>query len=210
LLEQTKVEKDIDWTRGRLPVQYVIRPQTEALHDYRGYAGKIASGTWRKGDVVTTLPSGLTSRITSIEAGGKEVSEAFAPQSVILQLEDDIDISRGDLLVNGERAPKVAQDLEALVCWMDAKPLQPGNKYLLQLGSRIVRSQIKDIEYRLDVNTLEKEPAPGQAGLNDIVRIRLRTASPLPFDAYTDLPAGGAAILIDETSNVTVGACLLQ
>jgi len=124
LLEQTKVEKDIDWTRGRLPVQYVIRPQTEALHDYRGYAGKIASGTWRKGDVVTTLPSGLTSRITSIEAGGKEVSEAFAPQSVILQLEDDIDISRGDLLVNGERAPKVAQDLEALVCWMDAKPLQ--------------------------------------------------------------------------------------
>ncbi len=210
LLEQTEVEKDIDWTRGRLPVQYVIRPQTETLHDYRGYAGKIAGGTWRKGDVVTALPSGLTSRITSIEAGGKEVEEAFAPHSVILQLEDDIDISRGDLLVNGERAPKVAQDLEALVCWMDAKPLQPGNKYLLQLGSRIVRSQIKDIEYRLDVNTLEKDPAPGQAALNDIVRVRLRTASPLPFDSYTDLPAGGAAILIDETSNVTVGACLLQ
>jgi len=210
LLEQTEVEKDIDWTRGRLPVQYVIRPQTEDLHDYRGYAGKIAGGTWRKGDVVTALPSGLTSRITSIETGGREVEEAFAPLSVILQLEDDIDISRGDLLVNGERAPKVAQDLEALVCWMDSKPLQPGNKYLLQLGSRIVRSQIKDIEYRLDVNTLEKDPAPGQAGLNDIVRVRLRTASPLPFDAYTDLPAGGGAILIDETSNVTVGACLLQ
>ena len=210
LLEQTEVEKDIDWTRGRLPVQYVIRPQTEDLHDYRGYAGKITGGTWRKGDVVTALPSGLTSRITSIEAGGREVEEAFAPLSVILQLEDDIDISRGDLLVNGERPPKVAQDLEALVCWMDSKPLQPGNKYLLQLGSRIVRSQIKDIEYRLDVNTLEKDPAPGQAGLNDIVRVRLRTASPLPFDAYTDLPAGGGAILIDETSNVTVGACLLQ
>jgi sulfate adenylyltransferase subunit 1 len=210
LLEQTEVEKDIDLNRGRLPVQYVIRPQTEALHDYRGYAGKIAGGTWCKGNVVTALPSGLTSRISSIETGGREVEEAFAPQSVILQLEDDIDISRGDLLINGEQAPKVAQDVEALVCWMDAKPLQPGNKYLLQLGSRIVRCQIKDIEYRLDVNTLEKEPSPGQAGLNDIVRIRLRTASPLPFDAYTDLPAGGGAILIDETSNVTVGACLLQ
>jgi sulfate adenylyltransferase subunit 1 len=210
LLEQTEVERDIEWTRGRLPVQYVIRPQTEDLHDYRGYAGKIASGTWRKGDVITALPSGLTSRITSIEAGGRELEEAFAPQSVVLQLEGDIDISRGDLLVNGERAPKVAQDLEALVFWMDSKPLQPGNKYLLQLGSRIVRSQIKDIEYRLDVNTLQKDPAPGQAGLNDIVRVRLRTASPLPFDAYTDLPAGGGAILIDETSNVTVGACLLQ
>lgn len=210
LLEQAEVEKDIDLVRGRLPVQYVIRPQTETLHDYRGYAGKIASGTWRKGDVVTTLPTGLTSRITSIETGGKEVEEALAPLSVILQLEDDIDISRGDLLVNGAQPPKVAQDLEALVCWMDAKPLQAGNKYLLQLGSRVVRSQIKDIEYRLDVNTLEKDPAPGQAGLNDIVRIRLRTASPLPFDAYSDLPAGGGAILIDETSNVTVGACLLQ
>ncbi len=210
LLEQTEVEKDIDRTRGRLPIQYVIRPQTEALHDYRGYAGKIASGTWRKGDAVTTLPSGLTSRITSIETGGREVEEAFAPLSVILQLEDDIDISRGDLLVNGGRPPQVTQDLEALVCWMDSKPLQPGNKYLLQLGSRLVRSQIKDLEYRLDVNTLEKDLAPGQAGLNDIVRVRLRTASPLPFDAYTDLPAGGGAILIDETSNVTVGACLLQ
>jgi sulfate adenylyltransferase subunit 1 len=210
LLEKTEVEKDIGRTRGRLSVQYVIRPQTEALHDYRGYAGKITSGTWRKGDVVTTLPSGLTSRILSIETGGREVEEAFAPLSVILQLEDDIDISRGDLLVNGERAPQVAQDLAALVCWMDTKPLQPGNKYLLQLGSRTVRSQIKDIEYRLDVNTLEKEAAPGQAALNDIVRVRLRTASPLPFDAYTDLPAGGGAILIDETSNVTVGACLLQ
>lgn len=210
LLEGTPVQKDIDLSRGRLSVQYVIRPQTEDLHDYRGYAGKISSGTYRKGDLLTVLPSGLTSRIKSIETGGKEVDTAFAPQSVVLQLEDDIDISRGDLLVNGPQPPHVAQELEALVCWMDSKPLDTGNKYLLQLGSRTVRAAVRAIEYRLDVNTLERQPEPGKAGLNDIVRITLRTAAPLPFDAYTDLPSGGGAILIDETSNVTVGACLIQ
>jgi sulfate adenylyltransferase subunit 1 len=210
LLEQTELQKDIDHSRGRLSVQYVIRPQTEALHDYRGYAGKISSGTWRKGDLVTVLPSGLTSRIREISSGGRKVETAFAPQSVILQLEDDIDISRGDLLVNGERPPQLAQEFEALVCWMDSKPLNAGNKYLVQLGSRTVRGLIRDIEYRLDVNTLEQQPSPGHAGLNDIVRVTLCTAAPLPFDAYTDLPANGGAILIDETSHVTVGACLLQ
>jgi sulfate adenylyltransferase subunit 1 len=210
LLEQTEVRKDVDLSRGRLSVQYVIRPQTEELPDYRGYAGKISSGTYKKGDLVTVLPAGLASRIRSIEAGGREVDEAAAPLSVILQLEDDIDISRGDLLINGEQPPHLAQEFDALVCWMDSKPLKTGNKYLLQVGSRIVRSLVKDIGYRLDVNTLEQQPAPESAGLNDIVKITLRTASPLPFDAYTDLPANGGAILIDETSNVTVGACLLQ
>jgi len=210
LLEKTELQKDIDHTRGRMSVQYVIRPQTEEFHDYRGYAGKITSGTWRKGDLITVLPSGLTSRIREISSGGRIVGTAFAPQSVILQLEDDIDISRGDLLVNGERPPKLAQEFEALVCWMDTKPLGAGNKYLLQLGSRTVRGLVRDIEYRLDVNTLERQPSPGHAGLNDIVKLTFRTAAPLPFDAYTDLPANGGAILIDETSHVTVGACLLQ
>jgi sulfate adenylyltransferase subunit 1 len=210
LLEKTEVAKDIDLSRGRLPVQYVIRPQTEELHDYRGYAGKIASGTYRKGDTITVLPAGLTSRIRRITAAGREVEEAFAPQSVIVELEDDIDISRGDLLVTGEGHPRVEQDLEVLLCWMDTKLLTPGNKYLLQQGSRTVRSLIRDIEYRLDVNTLAKQFAPGQAGLNDIVKATIRVSSPLPYDKYTDLPAGGGAILIDETSNVTVGACLIQ
>ena len=210
LLEQTELHKDIDLTRGRLSVQYVIRPQTEALHDYRGYAGKISSGTWRKGDLITVLPSGLTSRIREISSGGHVVETAIASQSVILQLEDDIDISRGDLLVTGDRPPKPVQEFEALVCWMDTKPLGAGNRYLLQLGSRTVRGMVKDIEYRLDVNTLERQPSPWHAGLNDIVKVSLRTASPLAFDAYTDLPANGGAILIDETSHVTVGACLLQ
>jgi sulfate adenylyltransferase subunit 1 len=210
LLETTELDRDVDLKRGRLGVQYVIRPQTEDLHDYRGYAGKISSGIYRKGDTITVLPAGLTSRIKSIETGGKEVEAAFAPQSVVVQLEDDIDISRGDLLVNGERPPSVEQEFDVLLCWMDAKTLAPGNKYLVQMGSRTVRGMVKEIEYKLDVNTLEKLPAPGQVGLNDIVKATIRTATPLPLDRYADLPVGGGAILIDETSYVTVGACMVQ
>jgi sulfate adenylyltransferase subunit 1 len=210
LLETVPVDVATDHQRGRLSVQYVIRPQTETHHDYRGYTGKISSGVYRKGDTITVLPAGHVTRIRSIETGGREVDAAFAPQSVVLQLEDDIDISRGDLLVTGPNPPRVEQEFETLLCWMDTKPLLPGNKYLLQLGSRTVRGAIREIEYRLDVNTLEKQPAPGQAGLNDVVKATIRTATPLPFDAYNDLPAGGGAILIDETSFVTVGACMLQ
>ena len=210
LLENTPLNLDRDLQRGRLSVQYVIRPQTEAHHDYRGYAGRISSGIYRKGDTVTVLPAGLTTRIKSIETGGRTVDEAFAPQSVVLQLEDDIDISRGDLLVNGGHPPRVEQEFQALLCWMDSKTLVPGNKYLLQLGSRTVRSAVRDIEYKLDVNTLEKQSSPGAAGLNEIVKVTIRTASPLPLDTYTDLPAGGGAILIDETSFVTVGALMIE
>src|ERR1700722_8286181 len=209
LLETTPVEVDTEHQRGRLSVQYVIRPQTEQYHDYRGYTGKISSGVYRKGDTITVLPAGHVTRIKSIEIGGTAVEAAFAPQSVVLQLEDDIEISRGDLLVTGPNPPRVEQEFETLLCWMDTKPLLPGNKYLLQLGSRTVRGAVRAIAYRLDVNTLEQQPAPGQAGLNDVEKATIRTAAPLPFDAYNDLPAGGGAILIDETSFVTVGACML-
>jgi sulfate adenylyltransferase subunit 1 len=191
-------------------VQYVIRPQTDDLHDYRGYAGKIISGIYKKGDSITVLPAGLNSKVKAIEIGGKEVDEAFAPQSVVLHLEDDIDVSRGDLIVKTDPQLRVEQELEVLLCWMDSKPLVSGNKYLLQLGSRRVRSVVKEIEYRLDVNTLEKDYSKDQAGLNDIVKARIKTASPLPFDSYKQLQANGGAILIDETSNVTVGACMIQ
>ena len=210
LLEDIPLEKDINLTHPRLPVQFVIRPQTPELHDYRGYAGKIISGVYKKGDPITVLPSGLTSKIKSIEKGGKEVDEAFATQSVILQLEDDIDISRGDTIVKSENKPSMSQELQVLLCWMDSKPLVAGNKYLLQINSRSVRSIVKEIEYKLDVNTLEKNYEFPQAGLNDIVRATIKTASPLPYDAYRDLRANGGAILIDETSNVTVGACMIQ
>ncbi len=209
-LEEIEIEKDVNLELPRLPVQYVIRPQTESLHDYRGYAGRIMSGIYRKGETVTIQPSGLTSRIKTIERGGLEVEEAFATQSVVLQLEDDIDISRGDLIVKNENQPKLSQELEVLLCWMDSKPLKAGNKYLLQINSRTVRAVVKDIEYKLDVNTLEKNFEQDQAGLNDIVRATIKTASPIPCDSYLDLQVNGGAILIDETSYVTVGACLIQ
>jgi sulfate adenylyltransferase subunit 1 len=210
LLERTEVEKDVNLSHGRLPVQYVIRPQTDELHDYRGYAGKIISGIYKKGDAVTILPAGLKSRIKDIERGGEQVEEAFAPQSVVLHLEDDLDISRGDLIAKDDYLPHVEQDMEVLLCWMDSKPLVRGNKYLLQLGSRTVRSVVKEIEYRLDVNSLEKDYSAGQAGLNDIVKVSIRTATPLPYDSYAELQVNGGAILIDETSHVTVGACMIQ
>ncbi len=210
ILEHVELHNDINLTDARFPVQYVIRPQTAELHDYRGYAGKVISGIYRKGDKVVVQPSGTESTISAIEIAGQPVDEAFAPQSAVLHLADDIDISRGDTIAKQENAPRVENELEALVCWMGNKPLVPGNKYLLQINSRVVKSAVKEIEYKLDVNSLQKEYAPSIAGLNDIIKITIKTASPVPFDAYRQLRANGGAILIDETSFVTVGACMIQ
>jgi sulfate adenylyltransferase subunit 1 len=210
ILESTEVQDDINHTDARFPVQYVIRPQTDDLHDYRGYAGQIISGVYRKGETIVVQPSGLKTKISGIEINGKQVEEAFAPQSVVLLLEHDIDISRGDVLVKEDSLPTVEQEFEVLICWMDKKPLKAGNKYMLQLNSRTVRSVVKEIEYKLDVNTLEKNPSPSQAELNDVIRATIKTASPLPFDRYSKLRVNGGAILIDETSHVTVGACMIQ
>jgi sulfate adenylyltransferase subunit 1 len=209
LLETIEIQNDVNLTDTRFFVQYVIRPQVEELHDYRGYAGRIISGIYRKGDKVIVQPSGLESTIASIEIAGKEAEEAFAQQSVVLHLEDDIDVSRGDLIVHRDNQPQVQQELEALVCWMDNKPLLPGNKYLLQLNSRVVKALVKSIDYRLDVNTLQEESA-ASAVLNDVVKVRIKTASPVVFDTYKKLRATGGAILIDETSNTTAGACMIQ
>ena len=210
ILETTEVQRDINLTDARFPVQYVIRPQTEQLHDYRGYAGKIISGIYKKGDKVTIQPAGIETTIKQIEVGGKEVEEAFAPQSAVLHLADDIDISRGDTIVKSENLPETSNELEVLICWMDNKPLVPGNKYLLQINSRVVRSSVKEIAYKLNVNTLQQEPAPEKAGLNDIIRATIKTASPISFDPYKKLRLNGGAILIDETSCVTVGACMIE
>jgi len=209
-LENVELTNDINYNDARFPVQYVIRPQTEELHDYRGYAGKIISGVYKIGDKIIVQPTGLSSKISKIELGGKPVEEAFAPQSVILHLEDDIDISRGDLIVKENNQPLVENELEVLLCWMGSKPLKPGNKYLLQLNSRVVKAVVKEIEYKLDVNSLQKEPAPETVSLNDIIKATIKTASPVPFDSYKKLRVNGGAILIDETSNVTVGACMIQ
>lgn len=210
ILETTEVQNDINLDVPRFPVQYVIRPQTDALHDYRGYAGKIVSGIYKVGESITVQPSGLKSKIAAIEVNGKRVEEAYAPQSAVLLLEDDIDISRGDLIVKEDALPQVSNEFEVLICWMDNKPLVPGNKYLLQLNSRTVRSIVKEIEYKLDVNSLEKKPSPAQAELNDVIRATIKTASPLAYDKYSNLRVNGGAILVDETSNVTVGACMIN
>ncbi len=210
ILEKVEVQNDINYTDARFPVQYVIRPQTETHHDYRGYAGKINSGVYRKGDKITVQPSGLQSTIEAIEIAGVEVEEAFAPQSVVLHLSEDLDISRGDIIVLSDNQPQVEQNLEVLLCWMGNKPLEVGNKYLFQINSHVVKSVVKEIEYRLDVNSLQKDYRTNTANLNDIVKATLKTASPVPFDSYTKLRTNGGAILIDETSFVTVGACMIQ
>jgi len=152
----------------------------------------------------------LESTISAIEIGGKEVEEAFAPQSVVLHLKDDVDVSRGDVIVKTDNLPSVENELDVFLCWMGNKPLKPGNKYLLQINSRVVKAVVKEIEFKLDVNSLVKELAPEQAQLNDIIKVKIKTASPVPFDSYRKLRANGGAILIDETSNVTVGACMIQ
>lgn len=209
-LENVQLQSDVNLDDARFSVQYVIRPQAPELHDYRGYAGKIISGVYKKGDEVTILPSGTQSKITSIETGGEEVDEAYALQSVVLHLEDDIDISRGDMIVPTGNQPRTDQEFEALLCWMDNKPIIPGNKYLLQINSNRVRAVIKEIEYQLDVNTFDKNYSPEKAVLNDIIKAKIKTASPVAFDSYEKLRQNGGAILIDETSFVTVGACMIQ
>ena len=210
LLEDVELESDTNLTDPRFSVQYVIRPQAAGLHDYRGYAGKIISGIYRKGDQVIVQPSGIESTIKAIEIGGNEIEEAFAPQSVVLHLEDDIDVSRGDMIVHRDNQPITAQEFEVLICWMGNKPLNTGNKYFLQINSRVVRSVIKEVEYKLDVNTLQKNYSPGKVELNEIIKATIKTASPVAFDRYQNLRGNGGAILIDETSCVTVGACMIQ
>jgi sulfate adenylyltransferase subunit 1 len=209
-LEDVKLDNDINYTDARFQVQYVIRPQTEELHDYRGYAGKILSGVYKKGDKVKILPAGHETTIAKLEVGGIEAEEAFAPQPVVIQLSEDIDISRGDTIVKTDNLPEVGNELEVLLCWLDDKPLQPGNKYYLQHNSRLVRSVVKSVEYKLDVNTLQQQSIEGGVKLNEVVKAVIKTASSLVYDSYEKLSVNGSAILIDETSNSTVAAVLLQ
>lgn len=209
-LEEVEVKDDTNLADPRFQVQFVIRPQTEDLHDYRGYAGSVISGVYRKGDKVTVLPQGIPSTIQKLEIAGEEVDELFAPQAGIIHLSDDIDISRGDSIVRTDNQPQVGNEIEVLLCWMDEKPLQAGNKYLIQHNSRLVRSVIRQIEYKLDVNTLQQIPVENGVKLNEVVKAVIKTASPLVYDRYDKLSANGSAILIDETSNNTVAAVLLQ
>ena len=209
-LEAVEIDNDINLTDPRFQVQLVIRPQTEDLHDYRGYAGQVTSGIYKVGDKVTVLPAGIETTISTLEVGGKSVDEVFAPQSVTIQLADDIDISRGDSIVKSDNQLQVSNELEVILCWMDDKPLIPGNKYYLQHGSRLVRSVVKQVEYKLDVNSLQQQPVEGNVKLNEVVKAVIKTASPVVFDSYGRISENGNAVLIDETSNSTVAAVLIQ
>jgi bifunctional enzyme CysN/CysC len=209
-LENVHVASDRNLIDARFPVQYVIRPQSDAWHDYRGYAGQVAGGVLKKGDEVMVLPSGFTSRIASVETADGEVDEAFPPMSVTIRLADEIDVSRGDLICRPHNAPTVAQDLDAMICWMDEQAqLQVGRKYTIKHTTRVARTVVKDLQYRLDVNTLHRDESAGSLGLNDIGRVRLRTTVPLMADEYSRNRTTGGFVLVDEASNRTVAAGMI-
>jgi sulfate adenylyltransferase subunit 1 len=209
-LETVPVNNDVNLTDPRFQVQYVIRPQTDDLHDYRGYAGRILSGVYRVGDEIRVLPSGLSSRISRIELNGESLDEAVAPMSVILHLEHDIDISRGDTLAAASNPPELVSEPEVTLCWMDSRPLQRGDKLLLRHNSFTTRAVVREVAYRWNVNTLEQATLDSAVGLNDIVRVKLKTAAPIAADSYRANRANGAFILVDESSNNTVAACVMD
>ena len=209
-LENVHIASDDNLVDARFPVQYVIRPQKSAdpeLHDYRGYAGKLAGGVFRPGDEVVHLPSGYTSRVVKILTADGELEEAFHPMSVTLLLEDDIDISRGDMIARVNNRPESAQDIDAMVCWMtDSRKLTPRSRLLVKHTTRTAKVMVKDLYYRLDVNSLHRDEDADDLALNEIGRVRLRSTQPLFVDEYARNRQTGGFILIDEATNATVGA----
>ena len=208
-LEHVHIASDRNLVDVRFPVQYVIRPQSNSHLDYRGYAGQVAGGVLKAGDEVMVLPSGFTSTIASIETADGPVAEAFAPMSVTVRLADELDVSRGDMICRPHNQPSVAQDIDAMVCWMAEQPLAPGQKLAVKHTTRSARALVKDLQYRLDVNTLHRDESASSLGLNDVGRVRLRTTVPLLADEYRRNRQTGGFILIDEMTNRTVGAGMI-
>ncbi|HQR60532.1 MAG TPA: GTP-binding protein, partial [Methylophilaceae bacterium] len=209
-LESASVEGKLNAEDFRFPVQYVSRPQTEELHDFRGYMGRIESGSVKVGDAVTVLPSGLTSKIKSIVTWEGELTEAYAPMSVTLTLEDERDISRGDMIVHSDNQPRVEKELSAMLCWMHETPLQAGKKYLIKHATSTVKAVVTALEQRVDINTLEYIPAPPELKMNEIGKVGIKLLKPIACDAYADNRATGGFIVIDDFTNMTVGAGMIQ
>ena len=209
LLETIHISSDYNHIDCRFPVQYVIRPHSDKYHDYRGYAGRIASGVWKKGDEVTVMPSGFSSKVKSIDTFEGEVEEAFAPMSVSITLEDEIDISRGDMLVRTHNQPKSGQDIDVMVCWFNEKRMVPNGKYAIRHTTNDARCMIKNINYKVDINTLHRLEDDKSIGMNDIARVTLRTTKPLFYDRYKRNRITGSIILIDEATNETVAAGMI-
>ena len=212
-LEHVHIASDRNIIDVRFPVQYVIRPHaaTDAeLHDYRGYAGQVAGGVLKPGDEVLHLPSGFSTHVRRIESAGTQVPEAFAPMSVTLLLDDDVDISRGDMICRPNNRPAAAQDIEAMVCWMSSEAvLARRSRLVVKHTSRTVKAIVTDLHYRIDVNTLHRDESAAQLGLNEIGRVRLRLTQPIFCDPYARNRTTGGLILIDETTNATVGAAMI-
>ena len=209
-LENVHVASDRDLVDVRFPVQYVVRPKSDEHHDYRGYGGLVAGGVLKPGDEVIVLPSGMTSRIQGIDLFDRELDEAYPPMSVTVRLEDDVDVSRGDMIARPANAPKPSQDIDAMVCWMTNEPLRPRQKLAIKHTTRTARALVKDVQYRLDVNTLHRDQDTKELGLNEIGRVQLRTTVPLLCDAYSKNRTTGSFILIDEATGVTVGAGMIN
>ena len=209
LLENIHISSDQNHIDCRFPVQHVIRPQSDAFHDYRGYAGRIAGGVFKPGDEVMVLPSGFTSKIDKIHVYNEEVNEAFAPMSVAMTLEDDIDISRGDMLVRPHNKPDVIQDIDIMLCWMNEKPLQVRGKYILRHTNREVKCIVKEVVYKMNINSLHRIEDDLSIGLNEIGRVSLRTTQPLLTDSYKRNRITGSLIIVDEGTNETVGAGMI-
>ncbi|MFI7301719.1 sulfate adenylyltransferase subunit 1 [Micromonospora aurantiaca] len=209
-LERVHIASDRNLVDVRFPVQYVIRPQSTTVTDYRGYAGQVASGVLKPGDEVMVLPSGFTSRIAAVETADGPVDEAFPPMSVTVRLTDELDISRGDMICRPNNAPMAVQDIEAMVCWMDeTRPLQVGGKYAIKHTTRSARAIVRGLHYRLDINSLHRDETAGELKLNEIGRVRLRTTVPLLADEYRRNRTTGGFVIIDESTNRTVGAGMI-
>ncbi len=209
LLELVQIDHDEDLERGRLPVQWVIRPQSDQLHDYRAFAGRMAGGTFRPGDEVVALPAGLRTRISAIDLYDRQLAEAFAPMSVALRLEDDIDAGRGAMIAAADRPPRLAHEFQARLCWMSEEKLTPGARFLLQHTTRRLRASVRSLDAVVDLHSLTDAPGPGELRLNDIGLVAIRTAEPLYFDLYADNRRTGSFILIDERSNSTVAGGMI-
>jgi len=208
-LEEVHIASDRNLIDVRFPVQYVVRPRDDEWHDYRGYAGQIAGGILKKGDEVVVLPSGFPSRIASIDTMDGPVDEAFPPMSVTVRLEDDVDVSRGDMICRPHNQPRVTQDIDAMVCWMHDTTMKPRGKYFIKHTTREARALLHELHYRLDVNTLHRDDSAETLGLNEIGRVTLRTTVPLFVDEYRRNRFTGSFILVDEATNATVGAGMI-
>jgi len=208
-LENVHIASDQNFVDSRFPVQRVIRPQSKMFPDFRGYAGRIEGGIFKPGDEVIALPSGFTSKVKTIELLGDKLEEAFPPQSVVMTLEDEIDISRGDMIAKPNNQPNNGQDIELMICWLNEKNLILGGKYALKHTTKEARCIVKEINYTVDINTLHKNEDNKTIGLNDIGRIRIRTTKPLFYDSYKNNRYTGSVILVDESTNETVGAGMI-